>query len=52
MGAAARRESAMYAIERTTSLMLEHYEKLKRDHKPRRGNWAMRLQKLMDNFNQ
>jgi glycosyltransferase involved in cell wall biosynthesis len=52
MGAAARRASAAYAIEHTTSLMLEHYERLKQDHKPRRGNWAIHLQKLMDNFTQ
>jgi glycosyltransferase involved in cell wall biosynthesis len=50
MGESAREASSAYAIERTTSLMLEHYEKLKREYKPRKGNWAVRLQRLMDNF--
>jgi len=50
MGESAREASSAYAIERTTGLMLEHYEKLKREYKPRKGNWAVRLQRLMDNF--
>jgi 1,2-diacylglycerol 3-alpha-glucosyltransferase len=48
MGAAAQKASSAYAIERTTHLMLEHYEKLMREYKPRKGNWAMRLQRLME----
>jgi len=52
MGDSARKVSSAYAIERTTGLMLEHYEKLKREYKPRKGNWAVRLQRLMDNFDQ
>jgi glycosyltransferase involved in cell wall biosynthesis len=52
MGDAARKASSAYAIERTTSLMLEHYEKLKREYKPRKGNWAVRLQRLLENFDQ
>jgi glycosyltransferase involved in cell wall biosynthesis len=50
MGDSARKASSIYAIERTTSLMLEHYERLKREYKPRKGNWAVRLQRLMENF--
>ena len=52
MGEAAQKASSIYAIERTTSLMLDHYEKLKREYIPRKGNWAVRLQRLMDNFDQ
>jgi hypothetical protein len=52
MGNAARKASSVYAIERTTSLMLEHYERLKQEYKPRKGNWAVRLQRLMDNVDQ
>ena len=48
MGASARKASSVYAIERTTSLMLEHYENLRREYKPRKGNWAIRLQRLME----
>ena len=48
----ARKASSVYAIERTTSLMLEQYEKLKREYMPRKGNWAVRLQKLLKNFEQ
>jgi 1,2-diacylglycerol 3-alpha-glucosyltransferase len=51
-GDAARKASSAYAIERTTSLMLDHYEKLKREYIPRKGNWAVRLQRLMDNFDE
>ena len=52
MSESARRESSVYAIERTTRLMLENYEKLKREYKPRKDNWAIRLQRLMDNFDE
>jgi glycosyltransferase involved in cell wall biosynthesis len=52
MSKSARTASSTYAIERTTHLMLEHYEKLKREYIPRRGNWAVRLQRLMDNFDE
>jgi 1,2-diacylglycerol 3-alpha-glucosyltransferase len=50
MGDSARKASPTYAIERTTGLMLEHYEKLKRGYQPRKGNWAIRLQRLMEKF--
>jgi hypothetical protein len=49
-GDAARKASSAYAIERTTSRMLEHYEKLKRGYKPRKVNWAIRLQRLWEKF--
>jgi len=50
MSESARKESSAYAIERTTSLMLDYYEKLKREYKPRKGNWAIRLQRLLEKF--
>ena len=50
MGDLAQKASSAYAIERTTSLMLKHYEKLIREYKPRKGNWAIRLQKLLEKF--
>jgi hypothetical protein len=52
MGDAARWASSAYAIERTTSLMLEHYENIKRDYKPRKDNLAVHLRKLLETFDQ
>jgi 1,2-diacylglycerol 3-alpha-glucosyltransferase len=52
MGAAAKKASSAYAIERTTNLMLNYYEKLIREYKPRKGNWAVQLRKLLENFDQ
>jgi glycosyltransferase involved in cell wall biosynthesis len=47
MGDAARKASSVYGIERTTNLMLNHYEKLIHEYKPRKGNWAVHLQRLL-----
>jgi len=52
MGDSARKASSAYAVERTTSLLLEHYEKLKREYKPRKGNWSAQLQKLLEKSSQ
>jgi 1,2-diacylglycerol 3-alpha-glucosyltransferase len=52
MSDSARKASSAYAIERTTSLMLEQYEKLKREYIPRKGNWAIQLQRLLKSFEQ
>ena len=52
MSDSARKASSVYAIERTTGLMLEQYEKLMREYIPRKGNWAVRLQRLLKNFEQ
>jgi 1,2-diacylglycerol 3-alpha-glucosyltransferase len=52
MSGSARQASSVYAIERTTNLMLKQYEKLKREYTPRKGNWAVRLQRLLKNFEQ
>jgi len=52
MSKSAREASSAYAIERTTSLMLGHYEKLMREYKPRKGDWSVRLKKLLEEFDQ
>jgi glycosyltransferase involved in cell wall biosynthesis len=52
MGETARRESSIYSIERTTSLMMEQYEKTMREYKPRTGDWSSNLKKLLEEFNQ
>jgi glycosyltransferase involved in cell wall biosynthesis len=48
----AREASSAYAIEHTTSLMLDHYETLKREYKPRKDNLAVHLKKLLEEFDQ
>jgi glycosyltransferase involved in cell wall biosynthesis len=52
MSESAREASSSYAIERTTGLMLAHYEKLRDEYKPRKGDWAVRLKKLLEEFDQ
>jgi len=32
--------------------MLGHYEKLMREYKPRKGDWSVRLKKLLEEFDQ
>ena len=50
MGDSAREASAIYAIERATDILLGHYQNLVRDAKPRKGNWSVRLRKLLEGF--
>lgn len=50
MSTAARQESTVYDIRRTTQLMLEQYETLKRQFKPRKEDWSMHLKKLLKEF--
>jgi glycosyltransferase involved in cell wall biosynthesis len=50
MSNSARQASSAYAIERTTNIMLQHYEKLVRDSKPRKGNWSVRLRGFVERF--
>lgn len=50
MSQSAREVSSVYAIERTTELMLEHYERLSADFKPRKGSWRTRLRSLVEPF--
>jgi len=52
MGNSARKASAAYAIERTTNMMLKHYEKLVNDAAPRKSNWSIRLRKLLERVTQ
>jgi glycosyltransferase involved in cell wall biosynthesis len=52
MSESARRASSAFAIERTTNLMLNQYEKLKREYKPRKGNWSAQLKKLLEKFDE
>jgi glycosyltransferase involved in cell wall biosynthesis len=50
MSATARRESSIYDIGRTTRLMIEQYETLKREYRPRKGDWSVHLKKLLEEF--
>jgi glycosyltransferase involved in cell wall biosynthesis len=50
MGAAARQASTHYAIERTTRIMLDHYERLVNGTRPRRDNWEVRLRGLLEKY--
>jgi 1,2-diacylglycerol 3-alpha-glucosyltransferase len=43
----AQMASTVYAIERTTKAMLQHYEKMVYDSQPREDNWAERLRGLL-----
>jgi hypothetical protein len=52
MGDSARKVSSTYAIERTTSMMLKHYEKLVHESQPRKSNWSVRLRKLLERITQ
>lgn len=48
MSRSAREASSAYAIERTTALMLEHYEKLVKDSSSRKKGWLTRLRGFME----
>lgn len=48
MSQSARQASSAYAIERTTALMLEHYEKLVKDSASRKKGWLTRLRGFME----
>ncbi|MBI5963527.1 MAG: glycosyltransferase [Chloroflexi bacterium] len=50
MGDSARKESSIYAIERATEILLNHYAKLVDEAKPRKGDWSIRLRKLLESF--
>ena len=52
LGSSARKASSAYAIERTTDIMLKHYEKQVHEFQPRRGNWSVRLRKLLEQIAQ
>jgi glycosyltransferase involved in cell wall biosynthesis len=48
MGAAARQASEQYAIERTTKILLAHYERLVSEAAPRRRSLRSRLRGLAE----
>jgi glycosyltransferase involved in cell wall biosynthesis len=50
MGQAARKASNMYAIERTTQMMLEHYESLSREPRLPKLDWEERLLGILERF--
>lgn len=50
MSRSAREDSAVYAIERTTTVMLQHYEKVVKDATPRKDNFENRLRQILENF--
>jgi len=50
MGAVARQASTKYAIERTTQIMLEHYNRLVYNFRPRQRKWEVRLRGLLERF--
>jgi glycosyltransferase involved in cell wall biosynthesis len=50
MGDAARQASTRYAIERTTKLMLEHYERLVYASRPIKERWDVRLRGIIERF--
>lgn len=50
MSHSARKASHVYAIERTTDIMLKHYERLVAESVPRKSNWRTRLRGFMERF--
>ncbi len=50
MSKAARRASSAYAIERTTTLMLQRYQAVIKKSKKKKLNWSAKLQKLLQEF--
>jgi len=52
MSGSARKASSAYAIERTTNIMLKHYEKLVNEALPRKSSWSVRLRALLERITQ
>jgi 1,2-diacylglycerol 3-alpha-glucosyltransferase len=50
MGRAARKASNMFAIERTTQMMLEHYERIAMGQRQHRTDWEERLLGILEHF--
>jgi 1,2-diacylglycerol 3-alpha-glucosyltransferase len=48
MSASARKASSAYAIELTTNIMLQHYEKLVAESKSRKSSWRARLRGFVE----
>lgn len=51
MSGRARKASSSYAIERTTRIMLRHYERLIADSRPRKSSWSVRLRGMLEKLN-
>ncbi len=52
MSDSARKAASVYAIERTTAIMLNHYEKLTNETLSGKRNWSVRLRKILEDFKQ
>jgi hypothetical protein len=50
MGHAAREATALYAIERTSHLLVDQYQRLVDTKRQRRRSWALRARGLLDRF--
>jgi glycosyltransferase involved in cell wall biosynthesis len=50
MGAAAGKSCEKYAIERTTKIMLGHYERLVSESAPRKRGLGVRVRNFMERF--
>jgi 1,2-diacylglycerol 3-alpha-glucosyltransferase len=50
MSVAARQASSQYAIERTTQLMLDWYERLVHEAQPRQRDWQVRLRGVWERY--
>ena len=52
MGRSAREVSSTYAIERTTAIMLKHYQQLAQSERPRKPQWEDHLRRILEEFMQ
>jgi len=50
MGRSAREASSVYAIERTTTIMLKHYEQLTKSKRPKKPQWEQHLRRILEEF--
>jgi 1,2-diacylglycerol 3-alpha-glucosyltransferase len=50
MGRSAREASSIYAIERTTNIMLKHYEQLAQSKRPKKPQWEEHLRRILEKF--
>ncbi|MGC8855908.1 MAG: glycosyltransferase [Anaerolineae bacterium] len=50
MGHAARQASTVYSIERTSRIMIEHYERLVYSSKSRQRSWDVRLRGMIERY--
>lgn len=52
MSKAARLESYTYTIERSTEMMLRHYEEIRSNYKPDKEDWTQQFRNLLREINQ